>query len=262
MGYLGTYRDLYGQVFGRITVGGAYCKYPREKYLTVRFDSACNCGGNIFGQPSATILRMKTPSCGCWKEESHLARVTKHGKSGSKLYQIWELARQRCRNPKQSKYHNYGGRGITFSEEFDDFEVYESYLLELHPNALELLNKGHQIDRIDNDKGYERGNLRIVTPSENYNNTRVNRRVEVFGVSYTIAEVLRSPLCLVIREAVIHRLSKGYSDHEAVLLPGLPKMGRGGYPTWHQRNFPNDITLEEALAPVYLNNPGYGPLDS
>lgn len=80
-------------------------------------------------------------------------------------YRAWEGARNRCRNPNNRSYVRYGGRGITFSPAFDDFAV---FLAEIGPRP----SPGHSLDRIDNNLGYEPGNVRWATRSEQFWNAR------------------------------------------------------------------------------------------
>ena len=81
---------------------------------------------------------------------------------------------QRCNNPNDKGYKRYGARGITC--EFDSVKDLVEYLITLAP-AKDWI--GNTIDRIDNNKGYMRGNLRCISPSGN----NANRRNTVF-VSY------------------------------------------------------------------------------
>lgn len=104
------------------------------------------------------------------------ARVnsTKHGHtthSGlSRTYTTWSQMRQRCLNPRATKWPDYGGRGITVSDQWADFAVFLADMGE-RPDGMTL-------DRIDNDGNYERGNCRWATPSQQQFNrrNRVSRR--------------------------------------------------------------------------------------
>ncbi len=82
------------------------------------------------------------------------------------LRRVFNHINQRCNNPAIHNYSRYGGRGITnnfkSSDEFIDYIVYD---LKVDPRGL-------QIDRIDNDGHYEKGNIRFVTNKENSNNRR------------------------------------------------------------------------------------------
>lgn len=248
----GVFRDVYGQKFNRlIVVSGGYCKYPKAKRVEIFWKCLCTCGGTV-SVLSGALIRGNTTSCGCEFKERLLARITKHGKYGTRLYRIWIKEKERCSNPNEARYRDYGGRGISFHKSFKDFNVYEAYLRGLYPNLDELMDKKYQVDRIDNDKGYEPGNLRLVTCKENANNTRNNTHVFVFGKRYTLSQVEETPFCIVTQRVVGDRLKKGLHDYEAVLLPKLPPSGKWSYKEWAKNQFPNDITLEEALAPVTL----------
>lgn len=87
------------------------------------------------------------------------------------LYARAQAMKQRCENPKDRRYKDYGGRGIEFR--FDSATtcalwIKENLTLPSDPESFEL-------DRIDNDGHYEPGNLRWVTRQLNLNNTRASK---------------------------------------------------------------------------------------
>lgn len=73
----------------------------------------------------------------------------------------------RCTNPSDPSYHNYGGRGIEFR--FASIKDCVDYVLAELPCDSYV---GLDIDRIDNNGHYERGNLRLATRKENLANRR------------------------------------------------------------------------------------------
>lgn len=86
------------------------------------------------------------------------------------LYDVYHNMNSRCNNPKNTGYRNYGGRGIQVKfMSFDDF--YDYITTELGITTYEQI-KGLQIDRVDNDGYYEKGNIRFCTCKENLNNRR------------------------------------------------------------------------------------------
>lgn len=81
-------------------------------------------------------------------------------------YQAAANAKQRCDNPKNKAYKNYGGRGI-------------KYLLTGWKDIINAIGRrplGMELDRINNDGHYEVGNIRWTTRSENSKNRRVWQR--------------------------------------------------------------------------------------
>ncbi len=88
--------------------------------------------------------------------------------SDHKLYSIWDAEKQRCNNKNNKTYKHYGARGIKVSDEFHNFNIWLKYVESLD-NAYK---KSYTIDRINNDKNYERGNLRWSSKSTQARNTR------------------------------------------------------------------------------------------
>lgn len=75
----------------------------------------------------------------------------------------------RCLNPKHPAYKSYGGRGITVCQEWvDDYSTFLRFFQTLPGWE----NPDLDLDRINNDGGYEPGNVRLVTRSENCKNKR------------------------------------------------------------------------------------------
>lgn len=126
----------------------------------------CDCGTEkeVWG---SSLLSGHSKSCGCLHSEMTTTRNYRHGETGTRLYSVWSSIWQRCTNPNDPAFHNYGGRGVTVDERWRDFAVFKE---DVGPKPSEK----HSLDRCANNKGYEPGNVRWATRAEQARNTRRN----------------------------------------------------------------------------------------
>lgn len=87
-----------------------------------------------------------------------------HGLSGTLAYSSWKAMVYRCTSSKAPNWAYYGGRGITVCERWLDFTAFYADMGDRSP--------GQSIDRVDNGRGYEPGNCRWATRSEQQRNSR------------------------------------------------------------------------------------------
>lgn len=162
--------DLAGQIFGRLVVlEFAYIKNKRTNWL-------CRCSCSVEKIIAADRLkRGKTRSCGCLRLEVIKKINTKHGMRKTRFYKIWSDMIQRCTNPNNPRYKDYGGRGITvckrWLESFENFytDNYSSYLESIIING----EKNTTADRYPNVNGnYEPSNFKWATWEEQSHGTR------------------------------------------------------------------------------------------
>lgn len=109
-----------------------------------------------------------------------------HGLSHEPLFNVLSKMHYRCENENHSEYKNYGGRGITVCKEWsmDNASAFIAWAME------HGYQKGLEIDRIDNNKGYSPDNCRFVTRKENTRNRRSNRYVTVNGEAMLLCEAI------------------------------------------------------------------------
>lgn len=107
----------------------------------------------------------------------------KHGGRHTRIYHIWLDLRQRCNNPKNHAYSNYGGRGIKVCEEWNN--SFTSFLSWSEKNGY---NNTLSIDRIDVDSDYSPDNCRWVNRKIQNINKRNNRRITYKGRTKTMKE--------------------------------------------------------------------------
>lgn len=162
--------------FGRLTVvGEGEPKQYRDKRHR-RAIARCDCGTEKL-VAFTELLKGTTASCGCLKNEmcADLGRASKtHGEGGlghrTAEYKIWVSMKARCNNPRHIYFNNYGGRGIKVCERWQ--ASFENFLADIgrRPSA-EL-----SLDRIDNDRGYEPGNVRWADRATQARNSRRRTR--------------------------------------------------------------------------------------
>ena len=78
--------------------------------------------------------------------------------------------KQRCSNPNNSAFKDYGANGVTVCDEWQSFERFYEWMM------LQGDKPGLTVDRKDNSKGYSPENCRLATRAEqNRNTTRTHR---------------------------------------------------------------------------------------
>lgn len=165
--------NLIGQRFGRLlAVGRAEDAVQPSGQKKARWVCQCDCGV-IVTVRSGDIRSGHTSSCGCLNSELSSSRRLIHGqaKEGnpSTNYKLWFSIKQRCCNPNNKRYPDYGGRGIQVSQQWrDNFIEFDRYVL----SVLGPRPPGLTLDRIDNGCGYVPGNLRWATYKQQNNNRR------------------------------------------------------------------------------------------
>jgi hypothetical protein len=161
-----------GKKFGRLTVLGMGHRSAtsRQWYWKCR----CDCGTEkeIMG---CNIRAGVAESCGCLQKERASKANKVHGKSRTKTHTAWKNIKQRCLNPKNNHFHDYGGRGIKICDKWkNSFAAFDADI-GIPPSP------EHTLDRIDNNGNYEPGNVRWVTGLDQIRNRRVSVYIEMDG---------------------------------------------------------------------------------
>jgi hypothetical protein len=102
---------------------------------------------------------------------------TKHS-----LYQTWANIIQRCGNPNNPSFRNYGAKGVKICDRWR--ESFAAFVEDMGPRPF-----GMTIDRIDPNGNYEPENCRWATVTEQARNKRAKRLIEVEGRTYHVAEL-------------------------------------------------------------------------
>ena len=173
--------NLTGQRFGRLVA---------VEYLGASaWRCKCDCGNEVIASCRA-LKGGGTKSCGCYKSSIQ----TKHGgakKDGTKerLYNVWQSMKQRCSNPNSASYINYGGRGISVCQEWQNsYSLFREWALQNGYNPYGPRGVC-TLDRIDVNGNYEPSNCRFVDSETQSRNTRRSLIFKVDGESLSLKQI-------------------------------------------------------------------------
>jgi hypothetical protein len=202
----------------------------------------CDCGTEDW-KVLDNLRRARSKCCmSCRTKERHrkAGNMLVSSEDEQKLQRRVEAVFQRCNNPRDPGYKNYGGRGVRclFKSKNELFR----YLMELH-RAEDWA--GYEIDRINNDGHYAVGNLRRATQSQN----RQNRRRTVW-VTYREQSVVQGHLW--------HLIKTDYPDFEfslgkviTLLREGMPPDEIPHYKRVGERRSTTSKTPDPAIVSLY-----------
>lgn len=178
------------------------------------FQCKCDCG-EIKNIEISTLLRPekngKKPQrdCGCIQKIQFKNLVTTHGLTNHTLFSVWTGMKTRCYNKNGKAYKNYGGRGIYICKSWlKDFLYFYNWAIK---NGWE---KGLEIDRRNNNRGYMPSNCRFVDRLVNGNNRRTCVYYKYKGDRLTVPQISRK---LGLKKSALYsRLYRGIPLQQAI----------------------------------------------
>lgn len=191
--------------FGRLEIIAQAERRNGQRYVLCR----CDCGT----EKEIAFFSLKrglTQSCGCYRKEKGPGNK-RHGLHASRTYKTWLSMRQRCLNPNNPAYKNYGGRGITIDPSWD---VFEQFLADMGE-----VPDGMTIERKDNDKGYGPDNCVWADRKTQSRNTRKCRQITYNNETKTLGEW--ADQYGINRQTLGKRLDTGWSMERALTTSPL-----------------------------------------
>jgi len=214
-----------GSIWGRLTVleqaepltyrrGGTFGA-TYEKHRAV---CRCECGTQLIVR--VDMLRSgHTRSCGCLIGESARARFTTHGQRNTPEWHIWNHAKQRCVNPRDKNYAEYGERGITMCERW--LHSPGNFFEDMGPRP----TPQHTLERRNNRLGYSPENCEWATRSTQTRNRRVTNMLTYNGKTLPLVEW--ADRLGMSRETLYSRVRRyGWSTEDALSIPPIPSPRR------------------------------------
>lgn len=173
--------NLVGERFGRLVViDKAESKSHHTRWLCL-----CDCGNKCIVH-GTSLKTGNTTSCGCYKKENAQKLYSSVRQNDKGLYAVWNGIKQRCSNPNNISYHNYGGRGIKMCSQWEqNYEAFYNWAMNSG------YKKGLEIDRVDNNGDYCPENCRWVSHYVQANNKRNIKLYTINGVTKSLPQWCR-----------------------------------------------------------------------
>src|ERR1035437_5617054 len=115
---------------------------------------------------------------------------------------VWRTMIQRCTNPKNSGFQNYGGRGIKVCKRWWHFD---NFLTDMGRRP----SVRHTLERKKNGRGYYKSNCKWATRREQAENRRDNRLITFFGKTQCATAWARE--FNIVPNILIYRLRRGWT---------------------------------------------------
>jgi hypothetical protein len=174
---------MVGQTVGRLHVDEPAGVHPTRRVAMWR--CTCTCG-QVRIYRGDDLRAGKRTSCGCGLRDrlargNPIHRLANHPASG-----IWYGMIDRCYNPDNPAYKNYGARGITVCDRWRTLERFIDDLTEGRQPGPRP-STGFSLDR-DLNGPYSPDNTRWATDSQQMRNRRNNRLLTFNGITLTTVE--------------------------------------------------------------------------
>ena len=231
-------KDLLNKTIGRLTVvESAGTKINGSGRHEKLWKCKCECGNEKIVTTATLMAAIKANrmiSCGCYVSERAGNIHRTHGLRHTRLSRVHKNICDRCFNPNNKRYYDYGGRGIKVCDEWYTPGV------EGNPGFVNFYNWAYAngyhdpapddpqdtwltLDRIENDKGYSPDNCRWTNYKEQAYNRRNTKRIYDGKRWYVHSEFEDD--CGVYRGYIGTKLDHGWSESAIIYAARNPELG-------------------------------------
>lgn len=176
----GSFKDISGKRFGKLTVIKFDKIVNRKSYWIVK----CDCG-TTKSVRSDTLKVIN--SCGCDKRKQDMINLNitnNHKLTYHPAYHIWHAMMDRCHNPNNQAYGDYGGRGIKVCDEWKNIRYFAKWADE----SGFIPNKNLSIERKDVNGNYCPENCIWIDKNLQTRNRRNTIKFSIDGIEKPLSE--------------------------------------------------------------------------
>lgn len=197
----------------RLVVGekyGSWTVVQEVGIINSHLSYLCRCVCGTTKVVSASGLRLgRRKGCRACAPARFAEKHVRHGhfRGGvrSPEYLAWESMKQRCLNPKGAYYGRF-----TVCNEWVGPDGFERFFSHVGPRP----SSQHTLDRIDNDRGYEPGNVRWATMREQARNRRDTKFLTIGERTLCVTDWAK--VSGIKRKTIYERLRRGWEPERAV----------------------------------------------
>lgn len=185
-------------------------RFSKGKACKFRF--RCECGNEFTAQKSNVIG--KRQDCGCSRPD--LGRTAPAGASLNPLHKVWSHMIDRCENPANPSFKDYGARGISVCARWKrgarGRTGFECFVADMGPRT-----PGMTIERVQRDGNYDPGNCMWLPKADQSKNRRGVRLVRIGDRVKTIPDWCKETG--IDYWTAIRRVTRGWPPDKAVTHP-------------------------------------------
>ena len=172
--------DISGHKYGKLSVVKRAADREYKSRSCAMWLCVCECG-NETTVALSSLRSGNTKSCGCLHQNAWDGRKTQ--RIGNKTeYTAWSRMKQRCYDKNDKSFPDYGGRGITVSDEW--IASFDTFLADMGARP----QGGYSIERLDVNDGYSKSNCIWASNHAQARNKRNNIVIEFNGTRKILAD--------------------------------------------------------------------------